>query len=82
LETYQQQAEVEYELNRNRIMEENEKRLALLRQKGAALREICEMKLQRSLGCVCMKFGLNVCQDIGSSKHAELFLKKLLNFFL
>jgi hypothetical protein len=40
--TDEQLAEVEYEINRNRIVEENEKRLALLRRTGAALREICE----------------------------------------
>jgi hypothetical protein len=38
--TDEQLAEVEYELNRNRRVEENEKRLALLRHTGAALREI------------------------------------------
>jgi hypothetical protein len=38
--TDEELAEVEYELNRNRIMEENEKRLALLRirQTSATLR--------------------------------------------
>jgi hypothetical protein len=43
--TDEELAEVEYELNRNRIVEENEKRLALLglRQTSATLREMCEV---------------------------------------
>jgi hypothetical protein len=43
--TDEELAEVEYELNRNRMVEENEKRLALLglRQTSATLREMCEV---------------------------------------
>jgi hypothetical protein len=43
--TDEELAEVEYELNRNRRVEENEKRLALLRirQTSATLREMCEV---------------------------------------
>jgi hypothetical protein len=40
--TDEQLAEVEYELNRNKRVEENEKRLALLRHTSATLTEICE----------------------------------------
>ena len=35
-------ATLEYELRRDRIVAENEKKLALIRQKGAAFREMCE----------------------------------------
>jgi hypothetical protein len=43
--TDEELAEVEYEQNRNRIVEENEKMLALLRirQTSATLREMCEV---------------------------------------
>jgi hypothetical protein len=43
--TDEELAEVEYELNRNRRVEENEKRLELLRirQTSATLREMCEV---------------------------------------
>jgi transposase len=43
--TDEELAKVEYELNRNRIVEENEKRLALLRirQTSSTLREMCEV---------------------------------------
>ncbi|KAM0830534.1 hypothetical protein ACQ4PT_066145 [Festuca glaucescens] len=40
--TDEQLAEVEYELARNRNIEENEKRMALIREKHAALREVYE----------------------------------------
>jgi hypothetical protein len=40
--TDEQLAEVEYKPNRNRRVEENEKRLRLLRHTSSALREICE----------------------------------------
>ena len=44
--TMDQLKEVEYQLKRNKIVEENEKRLAVIRQKSAALQDHIEKEKQ------------------------------------